>query len=169
MGPIFQLTWRKKDKALTCKAQYLLKRQAFPLINAVVEFLPAVASILLSRRRGAFAHLLVTFTVMILHGQSQIILTQSKTTPDRPSQRHLEKQNELLTEAKISMSEELHQLKVEEEMLMRKFYEIMSAHGKVKKNEGCGKVSDDGEIGRGPLMTSNSVFTLSNECVCSIE
>ncbi|KAM1048260.1 hypothetical protein ACFX1X_027744 [Malus domestica] len=83
--------------------------------------------------------------------------------------KHLEKQNELLTEAKISMSEELHQLKVEEEMLMRKFYEIMSAHGKLKKNEGCGKVSDDGEIGRGPLMTSNSVFTLSNECVCSIE
>ncbi|KAM1156773.1 hypothetical protein ACFX13_028099 [Malus domestica] len=47
--------------------------------------------------------------------------------------KHLEKQNELLTEAKISMSEELHQLKVEEEMLMRKFYEIMSAHGKLKK------------------------------------
>ncbi|CAN6679986.1 unnamed protein product [Malus baccata var. baccata] len=61
--------------------------------------------------------------------------------------KHLEKQNELLTEAKISMSEELHQLKVEEEMLMRKFYEIMSAHGKVKKNEDRGKVSDDGEIG----------------------
>ncbi|CAL2267514.1 unnamed protein product [Prunus armeniaca] len=47
--------------------------------------------------------------------------------------KHLEKQSELLKEAKISMSEELHQLKVEEEMLMRKFYEIMSAHGKVKK------------------------------------
>ncbi|KAM1940389.1 hypothetical protein ACFX13_028098 [Malus domestica] len=71
MGPIFQLTWRKKDKALTCKAQYLLKRQAFPLINAVVEFLPAVASILLSRRRGAFAHLL---SLQLNHGPSNISL-----------------------------------------------------------------------------------------------
>ncbi|TQD74434.1 hypothetical protein C1H46_040035 [Malus baccata] len=132
MGPLFQLTWRKKDKALTCKAQYLLKRQAFPLINAVVEFLPAAASILLSRRRGAFAHLLADtqskwlkhwyrilntlwhyslllflpalaldtyitrdteHTFILVNGQSQIILTQSKTTPDRPSQRSLNSQS----------------------------------------------------------------------------
>ncbi|XP_048431171.1 uncharacterized protein LOC125473004 [Pyrus x bretschneideri] len=75
--------------------------------------------------------------------------------------KHLEKQNELLTEAKISMSEELHQLKVEEEMLMRKFYEIMSAHGKVKKNEGCGKVSDDGEIGSSAALAGT---TNDDEC-----
>ncbi|XP_024932049.1 uncharacterized protein LOC107424946 isoform X2 [Ziziphus jujuba] len=47
--------------------------------------------------------------------------------------KHLEKQNGLLMEAYRSMSHELHKLQVEEEMLMRKFYEIMSAHGKIKK------------------------------------
>ncbi|CAB4284112.1 unnamed protein product [Prunus armeniaca] len=73
--------------------------------------------------------------------------------------KHLEKQSELLKEAKISMSEELHQLKVEEEMLMRKFYEIMSAHGKVKKSEDPSKVSDDGEIGNSTAI----VTTTSNE------
>ncbi|KAJ8558398.1 hypothetical protein K7X08_005164 [Anisodus acutangulus] len=31
------------------------------------------------------------------------------------------------------MSDELHRLQVEEEMLMLKFYEIMSAHGLAKK------------------------------------
>ncbi|BFG35814.1 hypothetical protein CerSpe_220880 [Prunus speciosa] len=75
--------------------------------------------------------------------------------------KHLEKQSELLKEAKISMSEELHQLKVEEEMLMRKFYEIMSAHGKVKKNEDPSKVSDDGEIGN-----STAIVTTSNNEEC---
>ncbi|XP_008238074.1 PREDICTED: uncharacterized protein LOC103336750 isoform X1 [Prunus mume] len=72
--------------------------------------------------------------------------------------KHLEKQSELLKEAKISMSEELHQLKVEEEMLMRKFYEIMSAHGKVKKSEDPSKASD-GEIGNSTAI----VTTTSNE------
>ncbi|KAL0554991.1 hypothetical protein IC582_008922 [Cucumis melo] len=49
--------------------------------------------------------------------------------------KHLEKQDEFLMDAYRSMSHELHKLQVEEEMLMRKFYEIMSAHGLVKKNE----------------------------------
>uniref|UniRef100_A0A0A0LF72 Uncharacterized protein n=2 Tax=Cucumis sativus TaxID=3659 RepID=A0A0A0LF72_CUCSA len=49
--------------------------------------------------------------------------------------KHLEKQGEFLMDAYRSMSHELHKLQVEEEMLMRKFYEIMSAHGLVKKNE----------------------------------
>ncbi|XP_058081785.1 uncharacterized protein LOC131229788 isoform X4 [Magnolia sinica] len=49
--------------------------------------------------------------------------------------KHLEKQSEVLMEAYRSMSHELHRLQVEEEMLMRKFYELMSAQGLVKKNE----------------------------------
>ncbi|CAI9112491.1 OLC1v1012948C3 [Oldenlandia corymbosa var. corymbosa] len=47
--------------------------------------------------------------------------------------RHLDKENELLTVAYKSMSDELHKLQVEEEMLMRKFYEFMSAQGPSKK------------------------------------
>ncbi|KAH7544774.1 hypothetical protein FEM48_Zijuj01G0021900 [Ziziphus jujuba var. spinosa] len=58
--------------------------------------------------------------------------------------KHLEKQNELLMEAYRSMSHELHKLQVEEEMLMRKFYEIMSAHGKISKTEDRRNISDDG-------------------------
>ncbi|KAH9722759.1 hypothetical protein KPL70_006835 [Citrus sinensis] len=61
--------------------------------------------------------------------------------------KHLEKQNELLTEIHRSMSHELHKLQVEEEMLMRKFYELMTAHGLTKKNEGSANASDDGEAG----------------------
>nr|XP_017252029.1 PREDICTED: uncharacterized protein LOC108222651 isoform X2 [Daucus carota subsp. sativus] len=51
--------------------------------------------------------------------------------------RHLEKQNELLWETYRSMSHELQKLQVEEEMLMRKFYEVMSAHGLTKKTVSC--------------------------------
>ncbi|GAV58690.1 hypothetical protein CFOL_v3_02223, partial [Cephalotus follicularis] len=47
--------------------------------------------------------------------------------------KHLEKQNELLMYAHESMSHELHKLQVEEEMLMRKFYELMVAHGRTEK------------------------------------
>ncbi|KAJ8641350.1 hypothetical protein MRB53_018044 [Persea americana] len=48
--------------------------------------------------------------------------------------KHLEKQGELLMEAYRSMSHDLHRLQVEEEMLLRKFYELMSAQGLIKKN-----------------------------------
>ncbi|KAG9440457.1 hypothetical protein H6P81_020622 [Aristolochia fimbriata] len=43
--------------------------------------------------------------------------------------KHLEKQRELLMEAYRSFSHELHKLQVEEEMLMRKCYEVTSAEG----------------------------------------
>uniref|UniRef100_A0A803LPP1 hAT-like transposase RNase-H fold domain-containing protein n=2 Tax=Chenopodium quinoa TaxID=63459 RepID=A0A803LPP1_CHEQI len=49
--------------------------------------------------------------------------------------KHLEKQNELLDDAYKKMSHELHRLQVEEEMLMRKFYELTSALGLNKKSE----------------------------------
>ncbi|KAH7566688.1 hypothetical protein ACOSP7_023295 [Xanthoceras sorbifolium] len=61
--------------------------------------------------------------------------------------KHLEKQNELLTEVHKSMSHELHKLQVEEEMLMRKFYELMAAQGLTKKNEDGGNAADDQETG----------------------
>ncbi|KAL6498181.1 hypothetical protein OROGR_028578 [Orobanche gracilis] len=41
--------------------------------------------------------------------------------------KHLEKQNDLLMDAYRSMSHELHRLQIEEEMLMRKYYEFMAA------------------------------------------
>lgn len=47
--------------------------------------------------------------------------------------RHLDKQNELLTDAYRSMSNELQKLQVEEEMLMCKFYEFMTVQGLAKK------------------------------------
>ncbi|KAM3306127.1 hypothetical protein P3S67_012997 [Capsicum chacoense] len=46
---------------------------------------------------------------------------------------HLEKERELLSNAHKTMSDELHRLQVEEEMLMHKFHELMSAHGLAKK------------------------------------
>ncbi|KAF5736219.1 hypothetical protein HS088_TW14G00355 [Tripterygium wilfordii] len=58
--------------------------------------------------------------------------------------KHLDKQNELMQDAYKSMSHELHKLQVEEEMLMRKFYELMTAHGLTKKS-GDVNVSDNGE------------------------
>ncbi|XP_015890335.1 uncharacterized protein LOC107424946 isoform X1 [Ziziphus jujuba] len=73
--------------------------------------------------------------------------------------KHLEKQNGLLMEAYRSMSHELHKLQVEEEMLMRKFYEIMSAHGKIKKTEDRGNISDYGKVGDSTAL----VTTTSNE------
>ncbi|TXG59295.1 hypothetical protein EZV62_013868 [Acer yangbiense] len=51
--------------------------------------------------------------------------------------KHLEKQNELLNEVHKSMSSELHKLQVEEEMLMRKFYELMASQGLTKKADAC--------------------------------
>ncbi|KAJ0039550.1 uncharacterized protein LOC116111394 [Pistacia vera] len=72
--------------------------------------------------------------------------------------KHLEKQNELLTEVHGSMSHELHELQVEEEMLMRKFYELMTAQGLNKKKEATVNVSDDGEEGNSTALvclTSN--------------
>ncbi|XP_060188215.1 uncharacterized protein LOC132617262 [Lycium barbarum] len=55
--------------------------------------------------------------------------------------KHLEKESELLSNAHKTMSDQLHTLQVEEEMLMRKFYELMSAHGLAKKKG----VNDDAD------------------------
>ncbi|KAJ0081587.1 hypothetical protein Patl1_10489 [Pistacia atlantica] len=66
--------------------------------------------------------------------------------------KHLEKQNELLTEAHNSMSHELHKLQVEEEILMRKFYELMTAQGLTKKKEETVNVTNDGENGHSTAL-----------------
>ncbi|RDY13509.1 hypothetical protein CR513_01550, partial [Mucuna pruriens] len=47
--------------------------------------------------------------------------------------KHMDKQNEVLMEAYRSMLHELQKLQVEEEMLMRKMYEVMTAHGLTKR------------------------------------
>ncbi|XP_057788682.1 uncharacterized protein LOC131005670 [Salvia miltiorrhiza] len=49
--------------------------------------------------------------------------------------KHLEKQKELLMDAYRSMSHELHRIQVEEEMLMRKYYEFMTAQEKKTKDD----------------------------------
>ncbi|KAB2036820.1 hypothetical protein ERO13_D03G027900v2 [Gossypium hirsutum] len=55
--------------------------------------------------------------------------------------KHLEMQNELLLESHSSVSHQLHKLQVEEEMLMRKFHELMKAQAVNKKNENNGNIS----------------------------
>ncbi|KAK9112059.1 hypothetical protein Scep_019578 [Stephania cephalantha] len=47
--------------------------------------------------------------------------------------KHLEKQSDVLMESYRVMSNELHRLQVEEEMMMRKFYEITTAERLTKK------------------------------------
>ncbi|XP_074307649.1 uncharacterized protein LOC141642681 isoform X2 [Silene latifolia] len=62
--------------------------------------------------------------------------------------KHLDKQKELLEDAHKKMSFELHRLQVEEEMLMRKFYELSTALGLNTKSEvrrwESSDVEDDG-------------------------
>ncbi|KAF2295543.1 hypothetical protein GH714_033166 [Hevea brasiliensis] len=59
-------------------------------------------------------------------------------------------------EAYNSMSHELHKLQVEEEMLMRKFYELMTAQGLTKKNEGNTNVSNGGQIRDDTALLTNN-------------
>ncbi|KAI9165853.1 hypothetical protein LWI28_021807 [Acer negundo] len=74
--------------------------------------------------------------------------------------KHLEKQNELLNEVHKSMSSELHKLQVEEEMLMRKFYELMASQGLTKKNEDGDNATNDQETGHSTSLVST---TTSND------
>ncbi|KAG0552287.1 hypothetical protein BDA96_01G495400 [Sorghum bicolor] len=47
--------------------------------------------------------------------------------------KHLDKQNRALMETYRAMSHELHKLQTEEETIMRKLYELMSAEGLLPK------------------------------------
>ncbi|CAL4921373.1 unnamed protein product [Urochloa decumbens] len=49
--------------------------------------------------------------------------------------KHLDKQNQALMETYRAMSHELHKLQVEEESVMRKLYELMSAEGLLPKRK----------------------------------
>ncbi|XP_078165068.1 uncharacterized protein LOC144559815 [Carex rostrata] len=49
--------------------------------------------------------------------------------------KHLEKQNECLIDSYRAISHELHRLQVEEQMLMHKLYEVMSAEGLLGKEK----------------------------------
>ncbi|XP_004234652.1 uncharacterized protein [Solanum lycopersicum] len=62
--------------------------------------------------------------------------------------KHLEKESELLLNAHKAMSDELHRLQVEEEMMMRKLHELISAHNLSKKkglNDNAEKRQNDQE------------------------
>uniref|UniRef100_A0A7N0U6X1 Uncharacterized protein n=1 Tax=Kalanchoe fedtschenkoi TaxID=63787 RepID=A0A7N0U6X1_KALFE len=59
--------------------------------------------------------------------------------------KHLEKQHELLVGARQLMLDELHKYQVEEEMLMRKLYEVMSAHNSKKEGDQPQPASADPE------------------------
>ncbi|XP_073018716.1 uncharacterized protein [Primulina huaijiensis] len=65
--------------------------------------------------------------------------------------KHLEKQNELLMDAYRSMSHELHRLQVEEEMLMRKYYEYMAAQGLIEKQNDNANVTSNKKTGQGVI------------------
>ncbi|KAK6125249.1 hypothetical protein DH2020_040993 [Rehmannia glutinosa] len=69
--------------------------------------------------------------------------------------RHLEKQKELLMDAYRSMSHELHRLQVEEEMLMRKYYEFMAAEGLTEKKKDGSNV-EDGETSQAGALVNVS-------------
>uniref|UniRef100_A0A0D9Z3M3 Uncharacterized protein n=1 Tax=Oryza glumipatula TaxID=40148 RepID=A0A0D9Z3M3_9ORYZ len=49
--------------------------------------------------------------------------------------KHLDKQNQALMETYRAMSHELHKVQVEEETIMRKLYELMSAEGLLPKRK----------------------------------
>ncbi|KAL6530056.1 hypothetical protein OROMI_028701 [Orobanche minor] len=67
--------------------------------------------------------------------------------------KHLEKQNDLLMDAYRSMSHELHILQVEEEMLMRKYYEFMAAaQGSMEEKK------DDADLTEGRETSQNGAL-----------
>ncbi|CAH1430486.1 unnamed protein product [Lactuca virosa] len=73
--------------------------------------------------------------------------------------KHLEKQDELLMDAYRSMSHELHKLQVEEEMLMRAFYDLMASQGLATKRQDGTSVLEDIE----PPQSNALVNVDSNE------
>ncbi|XWS41786.1 hypothetical protein CRYUN_Cryun17cG0113200 [Craigia yunnanensis] len=78
----------------------------------------------------------------------------------------------MISESHSSISHELHKLQVEEEMLMRKFYEIMKAQGLNKKNENNDNILDDMEIDYstalvGPICNEVDETGNSTALVCS--
>ncbi|CAL5206248.1 unnamed protein product [Lathyrus oleraceus] len=70
--------------------------------------------------------------------------------------KHMDKQNEVLMETYRSMLHELQKLQVEEEMLMRKLYEVMSVHGLTKQIEDN---SNDSHDSAGAEQFNNKVNT----------
>ncbi|XP_049345861.1 uncharacterized protein LOC125810407 [Solanum verrucosum] len=69
--------------------------------------------------------------------------------------KHLEKESELLSNAHKAMSDELHRLQVEEEMLMRKLHELIS-HTLTKKkglNDNAEERQNDREGARVDMTT----------------
>ncbi|CAJ2678602.1 unnamed protein product [Trifolium pratense] len=70
--------------------------------------------------------------------------------------KHMDKQNEILMEAYRSMLHELQKLQVEEEMLMRKLYEVMSIRSSTKQNEDNSNTSHNSE---GAEQSVNEVNT----------
>ncbi|ESQ46222.1 hypothetical protein EUTSA_v10000379mg [Eutrema salsugineum] len=59
---------------------------------------------------------------------------------------HLEKQHELLIKARRMMTQELQKVEVEEEMMMKKLYELMSTHYVNKKKMETQNMSQTKEI-----------------------
>nr|GMD49720.1 uncharacterized protein LOC109160900 isoform X2 [Ipomoea batatas] len=73
------------------------------------------------------------------------------------TQKHLEKEYELLMEVYNSMSHELHTLQVEEEMLMRKFYELMTARGQTESKAADNDGMNNQQEGAERALVSDSV------------
>lgn len=80
--------------------------------------------------------------------------------------RHLEKQEELLRDVHNKMAHELHRLKVEEEMLMRKFYALSSSLGLSKKDPHLLQIEGPavgGEVGMGESCDNDAGTTSKAE------
>ncbi|OMO56498.1 hypothetical protein CCACVL1_26509 [Corchorus capsularis] len=84
--------------------------------------------------------------------------------------KHLETQNEFLTETRSSISYEVEKLLVEQEMLMRKFYEVMQAHNQHKqtKKETICKEDDESETGEENVTALNNSENSEKLACCNI-
>ncbi|KAF9621002.1 hypothetical protein IFM89_015824 [Coptis chinensis] len=92
----------------------------------------------------------------------------NKHTVDMHKQ--LDNQSEVLMDAYRSMSHELHRLQVEEEMLMRKFYELMSVQGLTKKDKNGEDACNDGNGQSGAMVPHDpSNIKFQKECCCHFQ
>ncbi|KAF3335916.1 hypothetical protein FCM35_KLT20423 [Carex littledalei] len=89
----------------------------------------------------------VTPSARILVYRNQSSLEEMEAKHSSETLKHLEKQNECLIDSYRAMSHELHRLQVEEQMLMRKLYEVMSAEGLLGKEKNMKQPSRENAAG----------------------
>uniref|UniRef100_A0A0D9VQY0 Uncharacterized protein n=1 Tax=Leersia perrieri TaxID=77586 RepID=A0A0D9VQY0_9ORYZ len=81
----------------------------------------------------------------LLSGSGVRLLVRMEPKHSAEVSKHLDKQNEALMETYRAMSHELHKLQVEEETIMRKLYELMSAEGLLPKRKKESQLQEAGQ------------------------